>query len=338
LELEWVGGVYTLRGRRLTDAGDETGSAKRALVERVTEVAEELGRAGDKPPAGQGANSGDVGAGIPAQGERQIWDRVINKALATIDAGEFSKVVLARTLDVESGSAGDPVDVLTALWADNPRAHVFLFEPTPKAALLGAAPETVATVYGTSFHATAVAGSAPHGSSPGETAKLAEALLASRKDQLEHRFAVEDMVERLEPISLDVGAEWEPHVITLSRIQHLETRIRARLPAGCTVLDALAALHPTPAVCGLPRDPALKFIHAEEPFDRGWYAGPVGWFDVAGSGVFAPALRCAVGQGGSWRLFAGAGIVAGSEPALEWDETGIKFEPVLRALAASRSE
>ena len=93
-------------------------------------------------------------------------------------------------------------------------------------------------------------------------------------------------------------------------------------------------LHPTPAVCGVPRDAALAFLSDAEPFERGWYAGPVGWFDTEGEGHFVPALRTAVGDGRRWRLFAGAGIVDGSRPSMEWEETGIKFVPVLRALVA----
>ena len=143
------------------------------------------------------------------------------------------------------------------------------------------------------------------------------------------------MVARLTPFTGTVDAQPEPHVLTLARIQHLESEIRARVPDGTGVLDVLAALHPTPAVCGLPRDAALSLLSRQEPFERGWYAGPVGWFDGEGNGVFAPALRCAVARGSRWRLFAGAGIVAGSDPALEWDETGMKFEPVLRSLEAS---
>jgi len=337
-ELEFEGGPegYSLRANRRLDPWEDPGDADvelRETLERLVPllVAEDSSTGHVVRPARRTL------PGQPAPGARDLWDGVVTDALDAIEAEQVSKVVLARTLDVTPETRLDPVDVLLALWADNPRAHVYLFEPQPGATLLGAAPETVATVHGRHFHATAVAGSVSHGDTPEATAALAARLLASAKDLLEHRFAVEDMVERLEGIALEVGSEWEPHVITLSRIQHLETRIRAELPESCTVLDALEALHPTPAVCGLPRDAALEFIHEEEPFDRGWYAGPVGWFDLAGSGVFAPALRCAVGQGGVWRLFAGAGIVAGSQPQSEWEETGIKFEPVLRALSASDS-
>ncbi len=334
VELESRGDVSHIRVRRLVDAWADPREMDAALEAELEAVLDGLSQ-----PSGDGGTptrSRIELPAAPAPGARHAWRQVVNDALDAIERDDVSKVVLARTLDVAPPELLDPIAVTMALWADNPRAHVFLFEPEPGATLLGAAPETVATVSGSDFHATAVAGSVPLGRSPEETAALAEQLLASGKDQLEHRFAVEDMVERLEEIAVEVRAEWEPHVITLSRIQHLETRIRARLPEGCTVLSALQALHPTPAVCGLPRDEALAFIHAEEPFERGWYAGPVGWFDLGGNGVFAPALRCAVGREGTWRLFAGAGIVAGSRPDDEWAETGIKFEPVLRALEASR--
>jgi isochorismate synthase EntC len=124
-------------------------------------------------------------------------------------------------------------------------------------------------------------------------------------------------------------------VLALPAIQHLETAIRARVAEGTTVLDLVAALHPTPAVCGDPREEALETLAFEEPFERGWYAGPVGWFDGDGNGMFAPALRSAVLADEAWRLYAGAGIVAGSHPEAEWIETGIKLEPMLRALSAA---
>jgi menaquinone-specific isochorismate synthase len=148
-------------------------------------------------------------------------------------------------------------------------------------------------------------------------------------------MCVEDMVERLGPLSETVQADEDPHVLTLSAIQHLESVITAQLRPGESALSVLEALHPTPAVCGFPRDRALELLRREEPFQRGWYSGPVGWFDSDGNGVFVPALRFAVGRGREWRLFAGAGIVAGSDPELEWDETRIKFQPVLKALSSA---
>src|SRR5690606_20312949 len=144
-----------------------------------------------------------------------------------------------------------------------------------------------------------------------------------------------DMVARLETVARRIRADPEPHVLALADIQHLETEIRATVPPEVGLLDLVRLLHPTPAVCGRPREGALDLLAAREPFDRGWYAGPVGWFDAEGNGVMAPALRSGVCNGADWRLFAGAGIVEGSDPDAEWDETGVKFAPMLDALRAA---
>lgn len=266
------------------------------------------------------------------------WGAMVETALAEISAGKLQKVVLARALTAAFEEAVDPVDVVMNLWKDNPRSHVFLFEPVPGHVLLGAAPETVATSSGGGFRATAVAGTIPRGRNSKEQGVLGAELLRSEKDLREHAVCVEDMVARLGEVSQEVRAEAEPHLLALSGIQHLETEIHSTLSPNETVLSALRALHPTPAVCGFPRDPALALLQVEESFQRGWYAGPVGWFDNDGDGVFVPALRTAVGQGKEWTLFAGAGIVAGSDPTKEWNETRMKFQPVLRALSNARPE
>ncbi len=311
------------------DDGDVDG-ALRLLLTRVGRIAEGL-----REPSGAGSEPPRTIPTTRAESERSLWEAAVTKALAAISAGEVLKVVLARTMDVVTQERLDPVDVVQHLWEENRGSHVFLFEPADGCPLVGAAPETVATMARGAFHATAVAGTVARGETPEEQEELAARLLASEKDAVEHRIALDDMVARLGPLAIQVEAQPEPHVLTLARIQHLETEIRASMPEGSSVLPVLEALHPTPAVCGLPRDNALAFLSEEEPFERGWYAGPVGWFDVEGNGVFAPALRCAVARDHQWRLFAGAGIVAGSDPGLEWEETSIKFEPVLRALAAS---
>ena len=270
--------------------------------------------------------------------DRGSWEHAVEESLGAIRRGTVSKVVLARTLDVDLDEAIDPVDVVSHLWDSHRGSHVFMFEPEPKSALVGAAPETVATLRDGVFHATAVAGSIRRGSSPREQAELAAQLLASDKDRAEQRIALDDMIARLQTVGHQIRTDPQPHVLTLPRIQHLETEIRASVPADVGVLDLLRLLHPTPAVCGLPRDAAMALLADEEPFDRGWYAGPVGWFDAEGNGIFAPALRTGVSAGSGWRLFAGAGIVDGSVPALEWDETAIKFEPMLGALESSGAE
>lgn len=328
-ELEGDGtGDAWLRARALV-ARDDEGDAF-ARLRRLAESlrAELAARADFTAPAA-------TARGRATPTDRPSWEAAVEASLEAIRQGSISKAVLARTLEVETDDRIDPVDVVERLWEVNRGSHVFLFEPTPGSALVGAAPETVATLRDGVFHATAVAGSIRRGESRREQAELAATLLASEKDRTEQRIALDDMIARLETMAHQIRSDPQPHVLTLARIQHLETEIRASVSPDVGVLDLLRLLHPTPAVCGLPRDAALEFLAEEEPFERGWYAGPVGWFDADGNGVFAPALRTAVSTGSGWRLFAGAGIVEGSVPALEWEETAIKFQPVLDALGAA---
>ncbi len=310
-----------------------TADADEGVFGRLRRMAEELrAELSTHVEYQRGATTIDARAVATA---RVSWEAAVDTSLGAIRNGTISKAVLARTLDVDLDGTLDAIDVVESLWEVNRGSHVFLFEPTPGSAILGAAPETVATLRDGVFHATAVAGSIRRGDSPREQAELAARLLASDKDRAEQRIALDDMLARLETVAHRIRTDPQPHVLTLARIQHLETEIRASVPAEVGILDLLRLLHPTPAVCGLPRDAAMAFLSEEEPFERGWYAGPVGWFDADGNGVFAPALRTGVSTGSGWRLFAGAGIVEGSIPAMEWEETGIKFEPMLEALRGS---
>ncbi len=332
LELEHGAAGTWLVAQATLSAGDDHEAVRMGLERQLAEVRATLAE-----------QDGDHPRSIPQpatrlESQRGEWAAVVRDTLEAIEQGEFSKAVLARILDVSTPGGLDPVDVLSYLRRENTEAHVFLFEPVPGSPLLGAAPETIATLRGEEFHATAVAGTVQRGDTSAEESENAARLLTSRKDRIEHACTVEDMVARLRPLCRSVTAEAGPHVLTLARIQHLETRIEATVRPGTHVLELLAALHPTPAVCGFPRDAALAFLHREEPFERGWYAGPVGWFDGAGNGIFVPALRTAVARDTTWRLYAGAGIVPGSDPDLEWEETGIKLQPVLRALAAAGAQ
>ena len=265
--------------------------------------------------------------------DRATWGRMVWQALGKIGAGDAEKIVLARTLEVAPAQSLEPADLVIALWEENHGSYVFLFEPEPGEAIVGAAPETIATLVNGVAKATAVAGSVRVGADSVETAQLAQDLLDSAKDRAEQDFVVRDVVARLRRLGCRVQRDVEPHVLALARIQHLETKIAAEVPPGISLLNILASLHPNPAVCGIPREVARSVLTRSEDFDRGWYAGPVGFFDSEGKGIFVPALRSAVRRGEHWRLFAGAGIVAGSDPALEWEETELKFRPVLSAIA-----
>jgi len=334
-EIELMGGeedgVLTLR--RLHVPSRNPAQCRQDLREELESIRDNLTAAPPEPP------STDVC--IPAtrsETEPEAWKSTVERALDEVSEGHLSKVVMARVQTASFEGAMDPVDVVLNLWRENPGSHVFLFEPAPGHVLLGAAPETVATVQGGAFRATAVAGSIARGNNPDEQRAFATELLKSEKVRREHQVCVEDMVARLNVVSQSIEAQSEPHVLALAGIQHLETAITAKLHPKGTVISAVETLHPTPAVCGFPRDRALDLLRTEEPFQRGWYAGPVGWFDNDGNGVFVPALRSAVGWGKEWRLFAGAGIVAGSDPSKEWAETRIKFQPVLKALSGARPD
>jgi menaquinone-specific isochorismate synthase len=332
-ELEGEGsGDAWLRVRTLVDP-----SAAQDVFVRLRHRAEAL-RA-ELTSAGEGV--GRPRRSVPGRAtatDRARWEATVRDSLGAIRTGRISKAVLARTLDVELSEPLDPVDLIAHMRSVNRESYVFLFEPAPGATLVGAAPETVATLRDGVFHATAVAGSIRRGDTAREQAELAARLLASDKDRAEQRIALDDMVARLGTVAHQIRTDPQPHVLALDRIQHLETEIRASVPPDVGILDLLRLLHPTPAVCGLPRDAAMAFLAEEEPFERGWYAGPVGLFDAEGNGIFVPALRMGVTTGSGWRLFAGAGIVDGSVPAAEWEETAIKFEPMLEALAASGAD
>ncbi len=318
VELLHTGGETRLTVRGLPLRGETHDVSFRRLRRELEDWAAEATRA----PEPQGLplewrENGDA--------PREAWEAMVVRALELFEDSALEKVVLARCVDIYTPEPADPVQVVRRLREQNPLARVFLFEPRPGAAFMGASPETLARLVHGTLDATAVAGSAPRGASDEESARLAEELRTSHKDLYEHRLVVDDMVERLRAWGGMVEVDGEPSVLALSRIQHLETRIRTRLPNGIGILDVLSDLHPTPAVCGRPRDAAFRFLAAEENFDRGWYGAPVGWFDNAGNGVFVPALRCALANGSAWRLFAGAGIVPESDPRQEWEETALKL-------------
>lgn len=263
---------------------------------------------------------------------RAAWRKAVEAILDRTEQGELDKAVLARTLDAPARQEPAPTVVLGNLRQANPGTNQFLVQPGPGQAFLGAAPELIGAARGSVLNASAVAGSIARGRDEEEDDELARQLTASEKDRAEHDIVVRSMRRRLAALTDHVEVAREVSVLRLATIQHLERELFARLRPEQGILDAVRALHPTPAVCGHPREEARQLLREIEPFDRGWYAAPVGWVDAAGDGAFAPALRCAVLQERVWRLFAGAGIVDGSSPDQEWEETRVKFRPVLEAL------
>jgi isochorismate synthase len=256
----------------------------------------------------------------------------VREATGRIRSGALRKVVLARQIAVAAGRVLDPRLLAARLRSVDPGAYTFV-APTPRGTLVGASPELLVARHGLEIHSNPLAGSAPRAGDPGEDRANADALAASDKNREEHAIVVEAVAETLRPFCEELAWDPEPVLLPTANVWHLSTRFHGLLrdPAP-HALELVGALHPTPAVCGDPRAAARSTIAELEPFDRGGYAGPVGWMDAAGDGEWVIALRCAELEGERATLFAGAGIVAGSDPTDELDETDRKFRAFLDAL------
>lgn len=302
----------------------------RHRADRTRERLLALERAGPVPSPVPAATS------IDEPVDAEAWRGGVERILREIERGTVRKVVLARPLDVTLAEVADPASVLAGVRSGNPLAHTYLLQFSRDRFLVGAAPELIGRLEGGRFHTMAVAGSIPRGADPESDEWLGHQLRNSHKNLIEHQIVVEDIVEHLVQLGLEVSSLAEPELLRLPRIQHLLTQIDVEVTAGMHILMLVRALHPTAAVCGYPRAAAHAILADEERVPRGWYSGPVGWFDDEGNGEFAPALRCAVGWGPLLRLYAGAGIVEGSRPLAEWDETRVKLQTMLQALDVAR--
>ena len=260
------------------------------------------------------------------------WAASINEARHQIATTPLEKVVLARVCELRFEQPVDVDGALAYLKQHYAGCYRFLFEPRPHHAFYGATPELLAQVNGRTFHSMGLAGSIRRSPDPLQDELLGQQLLNSAKDRHEHEVVVMAMLNRLAPITSKLEIAPQPGVYKLSNIQHLHTPIRAELTDPQGILPLVKLLHPTPALGGAPRDLALDFISQAEPVPRGWYAAPIGWIDGNLDGTFAVAIRSAVSQQERVWLYAGAGIVADSDPDLEWQETALKFRPMKECL------
>jgi isochorismate synthase len=271
--------------------------------------------------------------------EPDDYSEAVAGAAERIRVGSLRKVVLARTLLVDAERALDAKQLLWRLRAVDPDCYAFASpEPPPDLAppggiLVGASPELLVARRGREVRATPLAGSAPRFGDFKRDQISARRLVSSEKDREEHEVVVEDVARVLAGYCDGLTRPMEPELMGTANVWHLATPFAGRLhDPSVTALDLVAALHPTPAVCGTPREEAREALSQLEPIDRGCYAGPVGWVDANGDGEWAIALRCAEITGTTARLFAGAGIVADSVPEEELDETEAKFRALLDSL------
>ncbi len=255
----------------------------------------------------------------------------VARALEQIAAGELQKIVLARAIDVAAEQPFHPLEMLNGLRQRFPDCYAFSFTAGAGPSFIGATPERLVRVSQRLLETEALAGSIRRGGSASEDAALAATLLRSEKDLREQRAVLDDIVARLKPLGLSPEYPEQPQLKRLANVQHLQTPIRAVLPETVRVLDIVAAMHPTPAVGGSPRDGAVTRIRGLEQFPRGLYAGALGWLNSRGGGEFFVGIRSALVDGACARVFAGAGIVAGSMPEKEFAETELKFRAMLDA-------
>jgi len=285
------------------------------------------------------------GAGMPMldphqRGETRItsvappssFERAVEAARRRIVAGDLEKVILAREVAVEAPAAHDPAAIFGAL--REMFASCFCFcVGSPQAAFLGASPELLVRRRGAGAATVALAGSTRRSADPALDDHLGEQLRRNAKDRAEHEIVVRRIERTLGSRAVWVQAESEPALIRVANIQHLATPVHAQLAEPLSALELASLLHPTPAVGGEPADAALEAIAELEGMDRGWYAGPVGWMDAAEDGEWCVALRSALLRDRVAHLYAGAGIVAASDPAAELAETELKLQALLPMVA-----
>lgn len=300
---------------------------RRGDVSWVTRIGEATGALPDELPLGDPLPASFSSGSM--SGENYL--AAVAAAVESIRSGAARKIVVARDLSALIPDDADLRRPIGALAAAYPDTFTFAVD-----GLIGSSPETLVRARGGVVSARVLAGSAARDPEPARDARAAATLAGSAKDLAEHAFALRSVLESLGPRSSGLVANPRPFPLQLRNIWHLASDVTGTLTDGSSALDLVAAMHPTAAVAGDPTDAALEHIAELEPFDRGRYAGPVGWVDAHGDGEWAIALRCAqVGPRGTGSrtvtAFAGAGIVAQSDPAGELAETELKFRPIVDA-------
>lgn len=282
---------------------------------------------GEPPPPDPGVHTVES---VPSTVQ---WQSEVAEAVGAINEGSFEKVVLARSVLVHSERGADPYGLVHHLGVANPSSFIFAIV-VGASAFVGASPELLLAQSGRGINVNPLAGSARRGKGDDDTT-VGQQLLESEKNREEHAIVVDDLVTRLAGLTTGLDYPDQPSLRRMATVQHLSTEITGVLAEGVSTFDVLASIHPTPAVGGTPREEALAFIDKAEGMDRGWYSGGVGWVDPTGSAQVALALRCALVNGTTARLYAGNGIVAESDPAAELVETRLKFQPLVNLLAAT---
>ncbi len=282
-------------------------------------------------PEPSAAHRGGVPGTWPSE---DAWKLAVAEAVREIRGGDWRKLVLARSVTVNMPGPISHGPLLGRLAARYAGCYIFKFA-AGEDAWLGATPELLVSLRDGTVAAVCLAGSRPRNIDPIVDARLSAELLGSAKERSEHAFVVDMMRDSLGHLCVGLSAPAVPGIMRMANIQHLYTPVAGPVANGFDIFDLVSAVHPTPAVGGWPREGSREAIRRLEGMDRGWYAAPIGWVDDAGEGEFAVALRSALVRGECATLYAGAGIVAGSDPAEELAETELKLRPLWEALKES---
>lgn len=271
---------------------------------------------------------------IEKQNEKdpEAWKESVQKAVDMIKAKKAQKIVLARELRLKLSDRVQVSSLVEKLLITQPQSYIFAYEQGDDC-FVGASPERLVQVQGDELLSTCLAGTAARGKDEKEDKQIADAeLVHNAKNREEHDHVVQMIKSSISPFCHDIKIPNQPTVLTLRNLQHLYTPVRARLNNGVSVFNLIEVLHPTPALGGVPTETALQFIREEEKFTRGWYGAPIGWLDYNGNSEFAVAIRSGLVQKDEMSLFAGCGVMADSDPDKEYEETAVKFLPMLTIL------
>lgn len=268
---------------------------------------------------------------------KQEYLQSIQKVTDCIKAGDAEKVVIARSLSLQFEEQVASPQILSHVIHEQPESYLFGLEHE-EMLFFGASPERLVKVEEGQAFSSCVAGSIRRGQTADEDKELGQALLNDEKNRGEHHYVVEMITETFKKNCSNVKVPKQPKLLKIRDIQHLYTPVEGVLNDGATILQLVKHLHPTPALGGVPRKEAMEMIRTFEPMNRGLYAAPVGWVDADGNGEFAVAIRSAALLGDCAFLYAGGGIVGDSTPQSEYEETLVKFRPMLRALGGNLGE
>lgn len=262
---------------------------------------------------------------------RTSWIQRVGRAIGSIEAAHFQKIVLAREVLLKKEEEFSALPMLTLLRREFPDCTLFYVEMESGNCFLGASPERLVKIQNQQLDTDALAGSAPRGEDDTSDLRFTTELIQSQKDLDEHQFVLREIIDSLGEFSSNIVHTTTPGIRKLKNVQHLHTPIRATLDDNVSIHDIIETLHPTPAVGGYPVKQSLLHIRDLEQLDRGWYSGAVGWFNLSGDGEFTVAIRSAFIEPEFLHLYAGCGIIKHSDPEKEWEETCMKLESLYAA-------